>query len=83
MLSRLAESYYWIGRYVERAEATSRLLAEHYHLTVEDRSVADDEAAADLADAASPARLLRWRARAAEMLACASYENYIDSIGGR
>ena len=53
MLSRLAESYYWIGRYVERAEATSRLLAEHYHLTVEDRSVADDEAAAVVLDALS------------------------------
>jgi uncharacterized alpha-E superfamily protein len=53
MLSRLAESYYWIGRYVERAEATSRLLAEHYHLTVEDRSVSDDEAAAVVLDALS------------------------------
>ena len=46
MLSRLAESFYWIGRYLERAEATARLLAEHYHLTVEDRSVNDDVAAA-------------------------------------
>lgn len=53
MLSRLAESYYWIGRYVERAEATSRLLAEHYHLTVEDSSVPDDEAAAVVLDALS------------------------------
>ena len=41
MLSRLAEAFYWIGRYLERAEATARLLAEHYMLTVEDRSVAD------------------------------------------
>ena len=30
MLSRLAESFYWIGRYVERAEASARLLAEHH-----------------------------------------------------
>ncbi len=50
MLSRLAESFYWIGRYLERAEATARLLAEHYHLTVEDRSVPDDVAAAVVLD---------------------------------
>lgn len=39
MLSRIAESFYWLGRYVERAEATARLLAEHHQLLVEDRSV--------------------------------------------
>ena len=67
MLSRLAESFYWIGRYLERAEATARLLAEHYQLTVEDRSVPDDIAAAVVLDAlslthdvvASPTELVR------------------------
>ncbi len=39
MLSRLAESLYWIGRYIERAEGTARLLDVHYHLLVEDRRV--------------------------------------------
>jgi uncharacterized alpha-E superfamily protein len=39
MLSRLAESFYWIGRYLERAEATTRLLAEHHQLLVEDTRV--------------------------------------------
>ncbi|MDP3971723.1 MAG: alpha-E domain-containing protein, partial [Candidatus Nanopelagicales bacterium] len=38
-LSRLAESFFWIGRYVERAEATTRLLAEHHQLLVEDKRV--------------------------------------------
>jgi uncharacterized alpha-E superfamily protein len=37
VLSRLAESLYWIGRYVERAEDTARLLDVHYHLLLEDR----------------------------------------------
>ena len=37
MLSRIAESLYWIGRYVERAEDTARLLDVHYHLLLEDR----------------------------------------------
>ena len=40
MLSRLAESFYWIGRYVERSEATARILAEHHQLLVEDKRVA-------------------------------------------
>ena len=31
MLSRDADSCYWIGRYVERAEATARMVDVHYH----------------------------------------------------
>ena len=37
VLSRIAESLYWIGRYIERAEDTARLLDVHYHLLLEDR----------------------------------------------
>lgn len=44
MLSRIAESLYWFGRYVERAEDTARILDVHYHLLLEDPEV--DEAAA-------------------------------------
>ena len=44
MLSRIAESLYWLGRYVERAEDTARILDVHYHLLLEDRWV--DEASA-------------------------------------
>ncbi len=38
MLSRIAESLYWIGRYIERAEDTARILDVHFHLLVEDRT---------------------------------------------
>ena len=31
MLSRVAESLYWTGRYIERAEDTSRLLHVNFH----------------------------------------------------
>lgn len=47
MLSRIAESLYWIGRYLERAEDTARLLDAHLYLTVED-PIADPDAAARL-----------------------------------
>ena len=35
MLSRIAESLFWIGRYVERAEATARILDVHIHHLLE------------------------------------------------
>ena len=35
MLSRIAESLYWIGRYVERAEDTARITNVNYHYTLE------------------------------------------------
>ncbi|HQY99598.1 MAG TPA: alpha-E domain-containing protein [Propionicimonas sp.] len=51
MLSRIAESFYWMGRYLERAEATTRLLAEHHQLVVEDKSVEFSLAAGVLLEA--------------------------------
>ena len=53
MLSRIAESFFWIGRYVERAHSTARLLAEHHQLRVEDRTVPEAEACEVLLDALS------------------------------
>jgi uncharacterized alpha-E superfamily protein len=44
VLSRIAESLYWLGRHIERAEDTARILDVHYHLLLEDRWV--DESAA-------------------------------------
>jgi uncharacterized alpha-E superfamily protein len=31
VLSRIAESLYWIGRYLERAEDTARILDVQFH----------------------------------------------------
>lgn len=43
MLSRIAESLFWIGRYLERAEDTSRLLEVHLTLLLEDPVVDEEE----------------------------------------
>ncbi|MET0629085.1 MAG: alpha-E domain-containing protein [Acidimicrobiia bacterium] len=51
MLSRLAESLYWIGRYMERAEDTARLLDVHYHLLLEDRRADEGSVCRSLLDA--------------------------------
>ncbi len=51
MLSRIAESLYWIGRSTERAEDTARLLDVHYHHLLEDRFADEPVVCAALLDA--------------------------------
>ena len=64
MLSRIAESLYWIGRYIERAEDTARLLDVHYHLLLEDRRADEARVCRALLDAmGADAELDRRRAR--------------------
>jgi uncharacterized alpha-E superfamily protein len=48
MLSRVAEALFWIGRYVERAEDTARLLDVHFHEMLEDPRVDEADASAVL-----------------------------------
>jgi uncharacterized alpha-E superfamily protein len=42
MLSRIAESLFWIGRYVERAEDTARILDVQMQLILEDPGVVEE-----------------------------------------
>jgi uncharacterized alpha-E superfamily protein len=51
MLSRIAESLYWIGRYVERAEDTSRILDVHLSLLLDDPWAPEDVVCASLLSA--------------------------------
>jgi uncharacterized alpha-E superfamily protein len=39
MLSRHADAAFWIGRYIERAEATARMIDVHYHFGLESTTV--------------------------------------------
>lgn len=48
MLSRIAESLFWIGRYVERSDGTSRILDVHLQLLLEDPWVDEDTACRSL-----------------------------------
>ena len=48
MLSRIAESLFWIGRYVERADDTARLLDVHFNVLLEDPWVDEPSANASL-----------------------------------
>ena len=48
MLSRIAESLFWIGRYVDRADNTARLLDVHLNVLLEDPWVDEPTANASL-----------------------------------
>jgi uncharacterized alpha-E superfamily protein len=48
VLSRIAESLFWIGRYVERADDTARLLDVHVQLLLEDPWAEEDAACRSL-----------------------------------
>ena len=48
MLSRIAESHFWIGRYVDRADNTARLLDLHFNVLLEDPWVDEPTANASL-----------------------------------
>lgn len=48
MLSRIAESMFWIGRYVERAEDTARILDVQTQLLLEDGNIDEAQTCRDL-----------------------------------
>jgi uncharacterized alpha-E superfamily protein len=48
MLSRIAESLFWVGRYLDRADNTARLLDVHFNVLLEDPWVDEPTANASL-----------------------------------
>ena len=48
MLSRIAESLFWIGRYIERSDGTARILDVHLQLLLEDPWIEEDIACRSL-----------------------------------
>ena len=43
MLSRVANSIYWLGRYIERAENVARFIDANYHMTLDIPNSASDQ----------------------------------------
>ena len=48
MLNRIAESLFWIGRYIERSDGTARILDVHLQLLLEDPWIDEDSACRSL-----------------------------------
>lgn len=60
MLSRIAESCYWIGRLVERADYTARLLDVHYHNLLQNHPQESKRLAKHLVDVMGTAQTSTW-----------------------
>ena len=80
VLSRIAESLFWIGRYVERADDTARLLDVHVQILLEDPWAEEDLACRSLLSvmdrAAPPAHVEVGREYVLDMLA---YDRFAPS----
>jgi uncharacterized alpha-E superfamily protein len=83
VLSRIAESLFWLGRHVERAEDTARILDVHYHLLLEDRWVDENAACCALLEVMGlPERVTRECDSLQVTRALAFDESYGGSILG-
>ncbi|RHA44269.1 alpha-E domain-containing protein [Cellulomonas rhizosphaerae] len=80
MLSRIAESLFWIGRYVERADDTARLLDVHLQILLEDPWAEEDLACRSLLSVmdrpAPPEKVMVGREFVLDMLA---YDRFAPS----
>jgi len=80
VLSRIAESLFWIGRYVERADDTARLLDVHVQILLEDPWAEEDLACRSLLSVmdrpAPPEKLVVGREYVLDMLA---YDRFAPS----
>ena len=75
MLSRVAEALFWVGRYVERAEDTARLLDVHFHEVLEDPGVDEEAACAGLlAIMGVPDEVARQHSTSAAVLELLGYD---------
>ena len=63
MLSRIAESLFWIGRYIERSDGTARILDVHLQLLLEDPWIEEDIACRALSRVMGSEANRRRRAR--------------------
>ena len=82
MLSRIAESLYWIGRYVERAEDTSRIVDVHLSLLLEDPWAPEDVVCALAAVGHGP-RADRARSRRGDVLEALVWDCVDAGVGDR
>ncbi|MFB9375370.1 alpha-E domain-containing protein [Kineococcus gynurae] len=74
MLSRIAESLFWIGRYVERADSTARILDVHVERTLADPWIDEDEVSRALMSVMGSQLDPSWRVGRRELLEALAYD---------
>ena len=82
MLSRIAESLYWIGRYVERADDTARILDVHLQHLLEDPWAEEDVACRSLLAVMGAPDVPETPVSRADVLDRLAYSSRVGSIVG-
>jgi uncharacterized alpha-E superfamily protein len=79
MLSRVADSTYWMSRYLERAEHTTRLLDVNLNLALEESSTSADRRWQRMIAALGNPRGVKWTGDAAELTHALTFDTEVGS----
>ncbi len=81
MLSRVADSLYWMSRYLERAEHTTRLLDVNLNLMLDESSTSSDRRWMRLLQSLGKPKRVKWDGNPYELARCLTFDtNYKSSI---
>ena len=74
MLSRVADSLYWMSRYLERAEHTTRLLDVNLNLMLDESSTSSDHRWLRVLQALGKPRRVRWTGDPYALARCLTFD---------
>ena len=74
MLSRVADSLYWMSRYLERAEHTTRLLDVNLNLMLDESSTSSDHRWLRVLQALGKPRRVRWTGDPYNLARCLTFD---------
>ena len=81
MLSRVADSLYWMSRYLERAEHTMRLLDVNLNLMLDESSTSSDHRWLRLLHALGKPKRLKWESNPYELVRTLTFDtSYKSSV---
>jgi uncharacterized alpha-E superfamily protein len=79
MLSRVADSLYWMSRYLERAEHTTRLLDVNLNLMLDESSTSSDHRWMRLLQALSKPKRVKWVGNPYDMARTLTFDTTIKA----
>ena len=79
MLSRVADSLYWMSRYIERAEHTTRLLDVNLNLMLDESSTGADHRWPRLLRSLAHPKRLKWEGNAYELAGTLTFDKELKS----
>ena len=79
MLSRVADSLYWMSRYLERAEHTTRLLDVNLNLMLDESSTSSDHRWLRLLQALGKPKRLKWEGSAYQLARTLTFDTSLKS----